>query len=323
MNLGAFAIVAFLRNAIGSEEIADYAGLIRTAPAHGRRPHGDPGQPDRHPAAGRLHRQVRDLPVARRRRRPVDDRPAGDRRHQHGHLADLLPARGEGRVHRSRRPPTAAPSPSACCRPSYVLVVALPVLIYGIIPARILEIARARHPTIVDVESPRLPLSLSPRLPRPCPPTDTIDVLNRVLAILERSFPQYLRYARPYIPPGRENVMQTIDAIVAGQDCLAERVSQHSLRIRRPARPRRFPDRVHRHARPGDRLPRPGSDRLPEAGHRRLGAVRRRAAARPGAQSLASEALGLTKGHLELLKNIPLDPAASTLRGPEPALDNN
>jgi NADH-quinone oxidoreductase subunit N len=32
MNLGAFAIVAFLRNAIGSEEIADYAGLIRTAP---------------------------------------------------------------------------------------------------------------------------------------------------------------------------------------------------------------------------------------------------------------------------------------------------
>lgn len=35
MNLGAFAIVAFLRNAIGSEEIADYAGLIRTAPLVG------------------------------------------------------------------------------------------------------------------------------------------------------------------------------------------------------------------------------------------------------------------------------------------------
>ena len=32
MNLGAFAIVAFLRNKIGSEEIADYAGLVRTAP---------------------------------------------------------------------------------------------------------------------------------------------------------------------------------------------------------------------------------------------------------------------------------------------------
>ncbi|MEX0613556.1 MAG: NADH-quinone oxidoreductase subunit N, partial [Pirellulales bacterium] len=32
MNLGAFAIVAFLRNAIASEEIADYSGLIRSAP---------------------------------------------------------------------------------------------------------------------------------------------------------------------------------------------------------------------------------------------------------------------------------------------------
>jgi NADH-quinone oxidoreductase subunit N len=33
MNLAAFAIVAFLRNAIHSEEIADYAGLVRRSPA--------------------------------------------------------------------------------------------------------------------------------------------------------------------------------------------------------------------------------------------------------------------------------------------------
>jgi NADH-quinone oxidoreductase subunit N len=32
MNLAAFAMVAFLRNAIGGEEIADYAGLMRTSP---------------------------------------------------------------------------------------------------------------------------------------------------------------------------------------------------------------------------------------------------------------------------------------------------
>jgi NADH-quinone oxidoreductase subunit N len=32
MNLAAFAIVAFLRNAIGSEDIADYAGLMRASP---------------------------------------------------------------------------------------------------------------------------------------------------------------------------------------------------------------------------------------------------------------------------------------------------
>jgi NADH-quinone oxidoreductase subunit N len=32
MNLAAFAVVAFLRNAVGSEEIADYAGLVRRSP---------------------------------------------------------------------------------------------------------------------------------------------------------------------------------------------------------------------------------------------------------------------------------------------------
>ena len=32
MNLGAFAVVAFLRNALHSEEISDYAGLIRQSP---------------------------------------------------------------------------------------------------------------------------------------------------------------------------------------------------------------------------------------------------------------------------------------------------
>jgi NADH-quinone oxidoreductase subunit N len=32
MNLGGFAIIAFLRNAMHSEEIADYAGLIRSCP---------------------------------------------------------------------------------------------------------------------------------------------------------------------------------------------------------------------------------------------------------------------------------------------------
>ncbi len=32
MNLSAFAFVAFLRNAVGSEEIADYAGLVRRSP---------------------------------------------------------------------------------------------------------------------------------------------------------------------------------------------------------------------------------------------------------------------------------------------------
>ena len=70
MNLGAFAIVAFLRNAIGSEEIADYAGLIRSAPVTSVALTDDPRQPDRPAAAGRLRRQVRDL--SRRWSSPAD-----------------------------------------------------------------------------------------------------------------------------------------------------------------------------------------------------------------------------------------------------------
>ena len=33
MNFGAFAVVAFVRNARGSESIADYAGMVRRSPA--------------------------------------------------------------------------------------------------------------------------------------------------------------------------------------------------------------------------------------------------------------------------------------------------
>ena len=58
MNLGAFAIVALLRNSLRSEEIADYAGLVRISPglviALGR----DHVQPGRHAAAGRVCGQI-------------------------------------------------------------------------------------------------------------------------------------------------------------------------------------------------------------------------------------------------------------------------
>ena len=63
-----------------------------------------------------------------------------------------------------RRPADRGPVSIGLLPAVYVLVVALPVLIYGILPARMLEVARAGQPTIVDVEislSPPLPVSLS------------------------------------------------------------------------------------------------------------------------------------------------------------------
>ena len=56
MNLGAFAVVAFLRNAMRSEEIADYAGLIRRCPGVTICFSIDPHQPDRPAAFGRFRR---------------------------------------------------------------------------------------------------------------------------------------------------------------------------------------------------------------------------------------------------------------------------
>ncbi len=93
MNFGAFAIVAFLRNARKSESIADYAGLVRRSPAAGRF-HGDhPLQPGGTAAAGRVLGQVRRLRrVVGRQHVPA----AGDRRPEHGAEPVLLPSRGEG-----------------------------------------------------------------------------------------------------------------------------------------------------------------------------------------------------------------------------------
>jgi hypothetical protein len=155
------------------------------------------------------------------------------------------------------------------------------------------------------------------------PSDDTIDVLNRVLEILERSFPQYLLYARPYVPAGQEHVMQTIERIVAGQNNLAERVSRHIFDSGGLPDHGDFPIEFTDTHDLGigflvdeavDCL-RQDITELDEC----VDALR----LSPAAQSLASEALGLTKGHLELLERLDVNPAASTLRGPQAAMDNN
>lgn len=155
------------------------------------------------------------------------------------------------------------------------------------------------------------------------PSDDTINVLNRVLTILERSFPQYLRYARPYIPRGREGVMETIEAIVAGQDALAQRVSQQVSESGGLPDHGDFPiEFTDTHDLDIDFLVQEAIDCFKQDIADLVDCVDALRFA-PAAQSLASEALGMTKGHLELLEELPLDPAASTLRGPQPALDNN
>lgn len=143
------------------------------------------------------------------------------------------------------------------------------------------------------------------------PSTDTIHVLNRVLAILERSLPQYLQYSRPYVPQGREIVMQTIHQIVAGQDALAERVSQRVFDSGGLPDHGEFPlDFADLHDLAIDYLLQEAIDCLKQDVADLDGCV---AALRlaPAAQSLAAEAVGMTKGHLELLRSVAASPPSA------------
>ena len=53
-----------------------------------------------------------------------------------------------------------------------------------------------------------------------------MDVLNSLLTILSRSFPQYMRFARPHIPPGDDRIVETFDQIVTDQNALIDRISR-------------------------------------------------------------------------------------------------
>ena len=56
------------------------------------------------------------------------------------------------------------------------------------------------------------------------PATDSIAALNRVLGVVLRSFPQYLRWSRPWVPPGHERELEALEKIVTEQEAFAERL---------------------------------------------------------------------------------------------------
>src|SRR5262245_37981340 len=145
------------------------------------------------------------------------------------------------------------------------------------------------------------------------PSPDTIEILDRVLVILRRSFPQYLKFARPFIPPGRENVMETIDEIVKGQDVLAARVAEFIFESGALPDYGKFPiEFTDTHDLEIDFL-------IEEAiGYEKqdvadLAQCVEELRLSPAAQSLAAEALGMAKGHLESLEELPVDPTTSTV----------
>jgi hypothetical protein len=155
------------------------------------------------------------------------------------------------------------------------------------------------------------------------PSSDTIEILNRVLALLTRSFPQYLRYARPYIPSGREKVLETIHEIAAGQDRLAERISHYVFESGGLPDHGRFPiEFTDTHDLAIDFLIREavGYQKEYVANLQQCVDALRLA---PAAQSLAAEALGMTKGHLQSLEELTVGGNSSTKLGGAKAFAND
>jgi hypothetical protein len=152
---------------------------------------------------------------------------------------------------------------------------------------------------------------------------ETIDVLNRVLAILERSFTQYMRYARPYIPPGREDVSETLEQIVAGQDVLAERVTQTIHEAGGLPDNGKFPiEYTDAHDLSIDFLIREAID-LQKQDIAGLTECVDELRLSPAAQALASEALGMAKGNLETLEELGQLPQAAMKLGGAAAFAND
>ncbi|HEX4412696.1 MAG TPA: hypothetical protein VH107_03645 [Lacipirellulaceae bacterium] len=152
---------------------------------------------------------------------------------------------------------------------------------------------------------------------------DTIDALNRVIEILERSFPQYMRWARPYIPPARANIMQTIETIVVGQNALTARIAEQIFESGGLADHGDFPiEFADTHDLDIDYLIDESLDCLKQDISELEGCVDNLRLS-PAAQTLASEALGLTKGHLELLEKLDTAPADGTKLTATPAFSND
>lgn len=139
----------------------------------------------------------------------------------------------------------------------------------------------------------------------------TNALLNRLLAILCRSFPQYLQYSRPYVPPGRLALMETISAVVSDQNGLIDRIGHLLEDTYSAARRGEFPmEFTDLHDLSIDFLI--GSAvSYQEQDVAKIAEIVEELRLAPAAQSLAEEALGMAKGHLDSLREL-LPAAASS-----------
>ncbi len=133
---------------------------------------------------------------------------------------------------------------------------------------------------------------------------DAIRQLNRLLAIHCRSFVQYLRWSRPYVPPGGEDALDTLEAIATDQDALADRIS--SMIVDAGALPRtgEFPmEFTDLHDLDIDFLI-AAAARSQEYDVAAIEQIVADLQSAPAARAMAEEALGMAKGHRDSLREL-------------------
>lgn len=137
------------------------------------------------------------------------------------------------------------------------------------------------------------------------------SLLTQLLGIVAKSFPQYLRYSRPYVPPGRENVMETLEGIANDQDVLADRISQMITDVGAPLRTGEFPmEYTDTHDLGIDYQ----ISAAVEYQQQDIDSIRQIVDGLgdfPAAKALAEETLGMAKGHLESLEELTVQPAGA------------
>lgn len=136
------------------------------------------------------------------------------------------------------------------------------------------------------------------------PQANLYSILNRLRAIVGKSFPQYMRYSRPYIPPGKEAIREAFQGVVRDQDVLLERISRLLTEGHAPLRSGEFPmEYTDTHDL--------GIDYQLKAAieyqQQDIASIRElidELQLFPAAKALAEEALGMAKGHLDTLQEL-------------------
>lgn len=153
--------------------------------------------------------------------------------------------------------------------------------------------------------------------------TDSIAALNRVLAVMLRSFPQYLRWSRPWVPAGHERELEALEQIVNEQEAFAERVFDAIDELGGLPDTGEFPmEFTDTHDLAIDYMLREavGYARQDVAQLENVAATPNLA---PVAELLTREALRLSKRHLETLLQFESKPTASTVHDGSGARDND